>query len=412
MDSLRVWNTFLVALAIRVVVLAALHAHSVAAGHGGFSVWASDDRYYFAAASNGATWLCQGEWARWRQDVPLAYPRWLSLLFAVTGPRLLVGQLANAVLGAATTALVAAWTYRLTFNPHAGRMAGWLVALYPSHVYHSTQLLKDALTTLVGVAAAWAFWSWRRAGRWRHLAVHLVLFGMLMELRLYAGVALELAGAAVFALAAAASRGARRRREVWALGAWLAGTALVSLATGYRIWGADVLFYDVDRIRHDVYGQGEAAIGIRLPAGPRGFADLGAWLVGLGGALEAWLLSLAYALLAPFPWQALRGPEWALGTLDAAFCGVILLAAAAAWLRDLRHRALGEDSVFLATFAVATLAAIAAFSDNVGADVRLRLLPYVLLAVPASRTLAELGSLRLLRGRTMPQAPARREPGA
>lgn len=403
------WNVFLVTLAIRIAVLAVLHVYSLASGQGGFSIWSSDDRYYFAAAAEGAAWLRDGDWIRWQREVVIAYPRWLALIFAVTGPSLLAGQLANAVLGAATAALAAAWTYRLASDARPARVAGWIVALYPSHVYHSVQLLKDALTTLTGVAAAWAFGMWRSSGRWVHLAACLLLFGMLMELRLYAGVALELAGAAVLAFAASAPRASRRWQDLRALAAWLAGTALVSLAVGYRIWGADVLSYELHRIRLELYSRGDAAIGIRLPTVPQGHVAYGAWLGSLVGVVGAWLLSLAHVLLAPFPWQALRGPEWALGALDAAFCGGILFAAAATWLRDLRRRALGEHAVFLAGFAFATLAAIAAFSDNIGANVRLRLLPYVLLAIPAAQTLAQLAPFRRWRGESTLPAPT--DPG-
>ena len=72
-------------------------------------------------------------------------------LYRLTGPRPLVVKLVNALLGAAGVALLA-WLFSLAFSMRAAILSGLLVAVWPSHVFYTSQNLKEAPANLLAYA--------------------------------------------------------------------------------------------------------------------------------------------------------------------------------------------------------------------------------------------------------------------
>jgi tetratricopeptide (TPR) repeat protein len=127
------WIVFGIALAVRLVFLLQLHAHSPTyeTPEGGDSILydrlaqgAADPRAYFHS--------------------PL-YIGWLSTLYAAVGRNLTIVRVAQHVLGAATAALVTLVAWKLTRNRMASLVTGIVVACLARPVFVEGHLLVDAL---------------------------------------------------------------------------------------------------------------------------------------------------------------------------------------------------------------------------------------------------------------------------
>jgi 4-amino-4-deoxy-L-arabinose transferase-like glycosyltransferase len=75
---------------------------------------------------------------------PVGYPFFLSVLYRLFGPSLLVGKIANALLGSilcVLTALIA----KIIFDVRTGTIAGWIMVFYPNNIFYSSLLLSEIL---------------------------------------------------------------------------------------------------------------------------------------------------------------------------------------------------------------------------------------------------------------------------
>ena len=98
---------------------------------------------------------------------PVGYPALLSLAFRILGPSIGVAVGLQVVLGVATCLLLSIVGSRILSQP-AGRLAGLLLALYPTHVFYSSLhlteplfglLLLGAIGCLVGERASRSPWQ-------------------------------------------------------------------------------------------------------------------------------------------------------------------------------------------------------------------------------------------------------------
>lgn len=106
-----------------------------------FSVVIGDGRQYVAWAKEvaGGQWIGTSVF----YQAPL-YPYVLALIFRVAGESLFVVRLVQAVLGAASCVLVA-HAGRRFFDDRSGRVAGWLLAVYPPAIFFDGLLQKSSL---------------------------------------------------------------------------------------------------------------------------------------------------------------------------------------------------------------------------------------------------------------------------
>lgn len=136
------WLCFAVALSLRVAwVLLVPNAQY------------SDSVWYDAAA---ARLVSVGEYgvdgpSAW---FPPGYPLFLALVYKAVGPSQLAGKLANAALGAATSALVC-WLGRTCCDARVGLLAGLLVACWPNLIFHTGILSSDLLAAFWFVVLLW-----------------------------------------------------------------------------------------------------------------------------------------------------------------------------------------------------------------------------------------------------------------
>lgn len=351
----------LIALAVRLVAALAIHAYSLAAGFGGFYPLESghDDGFYFGAA----TLLWQGQDAG---TLPSAYPAVLALLFKFTGgPDLLVGKLLNVFAGALTVYLGVLVVRALCRGRFVGRRrrramnwAGGLLTFYPSLLWYSTQLVKDPLLLLF---AMWALYLTIRFLRRPQLFFALLWLAALVGMfafRAYAALALMMA-LLLYVL---------RFRRIWIAPALLlAAVVPYAMGLGFFAWNFIQPWTDAEKLesfRQGVYSTGGSAAGVQISyANPAAF-------------LATYAYSFATAMFGPFPWQ-ISGAGQAIALLET----VMIWPLIPTWLRGVRRLFRGRAKrrrfeVVLLIFSVVLLAMIALFSDNIGANTRLRLLPW------------------------------------
>lgn len=79
------------------------------------------------------------------------YPLFLSMLYRVCGPAIIIARIINAILGAWTTVLVYKLSVR-TFDESTGRMAGLMCALMPNLIIYCGYHLKEVLMIFLEMA--------------------------------------------------------------------------------------------------------------------------------------------------------------------------------------------------------------------------------------------------------------------
>jgi hypothetical protein len=147
----KILTPLLVGVALRLVVMLVAHAGSVSLrDHGIFYL---DDRTYL----HGATVLAD-EWRAGhfpdpaRYDIlgtyQFGYQIFLAAIFTLGSTSLLLGKLANVLLGGFTVYLVGRLGGRLLGDGATVR-AAWVAALAPSMIWWSAPLLKEALATML-----------------------------------------------------------------------------------------------------------------------------------------------------------------------------------------------------------------------------------------------------------------------
>lgn len=352
---------FSVALTLRIFIGIIIHYYSITVGFDGFYPLGSghDDRYYWEAACS----ILEGNTP---EALPNPYPYVLAVLFFLTGRSLLIGKLLNVIAGslvvyygvliARELAVQSRYTYRDLRHP--ANLAGFFLTFYPSSVFYSTQLLRDSLLLLFGMLAL--YWGIRLVkgsqglGCWIKFAIALLL---LLAFRPYA--ALVLATSFVLYLIL------HRPRPLIVAGLLLVSAFLPQLlGLGWFGWDYIAPLADAERLsafRKEVYSIGGSAAGVQLD-----FSSLPRFL-------GTYALSFLIVMFGPFVWQV-RSASLAIGLVES----LPMLFLLPLWLSGfwkLIRRRLGPAE-FLFLFSLLLIGAIALFSDNIGANTRLRLLPW------------------------------------
>lgn len=373
---------FTVALLVRIAAAIAIHLYSLSHGYGGFYPLDSghDDVRYW----NNAIKILQGSSIK----LPNDYPWLLAGLFYITGPSLIAGKMLNVLFGALSVyfGVVLARELANKFNDpdraaKAARWTGVLLTFYPAGVFYSTQLLKDTAFILLAILAIYLmhrFTVTTSLAKFGCGVLWLLALYCLWGFRFYAAVAL------VFAMAA---YGIMLKRKVF---------VFLSLAIIFLIilWGNGLLGGNyigqhfnniinwIKDLRESTYSIGGSAAGIAIDYNNP------------GGFLLTFFYSLVTLLLGPFPWQLyspvhyvavpeavilwLLSPLWILGLIDVC--------------KGLLRNSLGKESIPV-VFALALAGGMALFSDNVGVNTRLRLLPWTVIIISTSHYLPYLVGL-------------------
>jgi hypothetical protein len=374
---------FVVALGLRLLALLAIHIFSLNRGYGGFYPMASghDDGFYFESAAD----MARG----YTYDVlPNIYPRVLSYIFVVTGPNLLVGKLFNAVAGALCVLvgllLVRDVNSDSKINANqpssvygSAHWAGALLTFYPSHVWYSTQLIKDPILILLGLSGLWLAVRCLQRPHFFEAILWLAVWYWLYLFRSYAALSLA-AALLLFTI---------RFRRAWLIPLGLLA-ALGPMAMGWGVfgWGLIEPWLNAEKLegfRESAYSIGGSAAGISLDySSPVRF-------------IPTYLYSFFTLVFGPFPWQ-LRSGSQAIALVD----GVMIWMLAAVWFKGTVEIWRGDKdsrskSVLPMLFSIILCFAIALFSDNIGSNTRLRMLPWCAFFIYAAPFLQHFFSQRL-----------------
>ncbi len=350
---------FGIALLVRLLIGTAADLYSHLQGFEGFFPLASgaDDRFYWYAVQE----YFNGNFVY----VSNAYPWVLIGLFSITGPNLLFGKLLNILAGALTVSLGVLLAQAVReettgeesslASVRAANWAGFFLTFYPSLLFYSTQLVRDAILTLLGLAGLYVAIRFLRQPHAAYAALWLAVAAVLFLLRFYAGVAL-VASVLLFAM--------RFRRQALFPALILAAAGIVAVQQGF--FGLSIVSYWLDparitAFRTTTYSIGGSAAGIALD-----FSNPVAFVLSYG-------YSFATAMFGPFPWQlsslvqVIAFPE-----------AVALWLLFPVWLGGVVHlvRSRWRDETLLLLFSLVLIGAVALFSDNIGANTRLRLLPW------------------------------------
>lgn len=354
---------FILALGLRLGFLIFFHYLSLYRGMGGFYPLQSDsdDVYYFSEASYMSS-LSFLEILRYPVLAP-GFAKLIAFVFKLFGNSLLIGKVFNAFLGAVTVCLV----YRMakTLNPKNAFLIASLCAFYPAFLFYSTQLLKDMLFCLIFLLAVYLALLVFRSEKSLHVYIFLFLFFMcvtyLYFIRNYAAVLLAFS----FFLSLLILD---FRKFIYSLPFWIAGALVIFVGFPSFVDNVSTVIRDPERIaaiRAVGYSHGGSAYGIRFGK------DMITNLYG-------YFLSFLYLLVGPLPWHVrslthlLALPESFLLMI----LGVpVLLGFGDAILNRKR------ENLFLLLTAFLYLAFVASFSDNAGANTRLRMVGVILVLI-------------------------------
>ncbi|WP_019907471.1 hypothetical protein [Thermoanaerobacter indiensis] len=352
---------FIIAFFVRLLFLIFIHFYSLQTGFGGFYPLesGSDDRYYFEVAQE----ILYGHIP---QTLPNYYPYFLAFVFFFTGPSLFLGQLINVLAGSFTVYFGVLIAKEISSSKLKGKdlrhpvnIAGFFLSFYPASVFYSTQLLKDPLVTMVGIVSLYVLILIFKKFRFLNLIILVFLLLFLSFLRGYTMLALLITTFIYLILF--------RRINIKYVFAGVLLFALIPWIAGHGIFGIKFLSSVLNpenlvSTRETVYSIGGSAAGIKID-----FSSI-------HGFFLTYVYSFITAMLGPLPWQ-IKSFTVAIGLLDAVWVWLLI----PQWIKGIKKllkRREVEIGELVLLFSLVLIGIIALFSDNIGANTRLRMLAW------------------------------------
>ncbi len=289
-----VTSVFLAALTLRLGFGILVHIYDLRPFFGGDAI-----SYDANGASLVDIWLghtLRNDVLRYQND-PSSGAGWLmnyftGAIYMVLGRNIFAAQSVCAVIGAATAPMVFFCSKKVFNNLKVAKISAVAIAVFPSFIIWSSQLLKDGLIIFLLVTAMTMVLQLQTKFSYSALAILVAsLFGIL-SLRFYVFYMVVLAVAGSFLIGTTASTKSIFRRTVILL---LVGVSLTYLGVGRNATIEFNTFGNLNRVqssRSDLAGAAES--------GFNEDADVST----AEGALSAIPVGFAYLMLAPFPWQA------------------------------------------------------------------------------------------------------------
>lgn len=280
----------------------------------------------------------------------------VGAIYAITGSSILIAQSFCAVIGAATAPMVYFCAQSIFNNQRVAKISALAVALFPSFIVWSSQLMKDGLIIFLLVCTMTMVLQLQK--KFSLLAVAVLVFSMfgIMSLRFY-----------IFYMVAVAVAGS------FVVGAGNSGFSIFRRVAAAVVIGLALTYLGVTRntVELEKYASLEAVQRSRqdlATSADSGFAeDLDVSTT--QGAITAIPVGFVYLMFAPFPWQisnirqAITLPEilvwWAL----------IPLIVSGSWY-TIRHRL--REAIPIVIFTVMLTLAYSVFQGNVGTAYRQR----------------------------------------
>ena len=216
----------------------------------------------------------------------------IGAIYLLLGRNILAAQSFCAVIGAATAPMVFFCSKKIYNNMSTAKFAAVGIAIFPSFVIWSAQLLKDGLIIFLLVATMTMVLQLQE--RFSYLAFVLLVVSLLgiLSLRFYIFymVIVAVAGSFVIGLSSS-SRSILRNTIVLAM----VGFALTYLGVGQNASSEYKIFGNLERVqssRSDLARAADSGFGQETDVSTT------------EGAISAMPLGFAYLMFAPFPWQA------------------------------------------------------------------------------------------------------------
>jgi hypothetical protein len=310
---------------------------------------------YISGRTTAADWALQRQWV-------LTGPGWgmsylIMPIYLLFGPNILASQSFCAVFGAATAPMAYFCSLRMFANKRVAKFAAVAIALFPSFVIWSSQLMKDGLIIFLLVLTMTMVLQLQEKFSYAALAILVfALFGIIsLRFYIFYMVAIAVAGSFIVGLSSSIRSIARRTIAMIVIGLALTYLGVLRNAS-------------VDLERYGTLESVQVSRQNLATAAGSGFGE-DIDVSTAEGAISAVPTGFIYLMLAPFPWsvsnfrQAITLPEvlvwWAM----------IPLMAAGLWYA-VRHRLRSTLSVLL--FSMMLTLAYSIFQGNVGTAYRQR----------------------------------------
>lgn len=273
----------------------------------GFLVYALDLREFFGGDANtydrrGALLLeywTEGAVADSREfglATDPAGPGWgmtylVGFLYLIFGKNFLAAQSFVAVIGAATAPLVYLCSHLIFRNARVSRFSAIAIAIFPSFIIWSGQLMKDGLIIFLLVLVMLMVLRLQEKFSYAAVVLLVLSLGGIISLRFYIFYMVAVAVAGSFIIGTTNSAASVFRRTAILI---LTGVALTYIGVLRTATTNLETYGDLERIqisRQDLASSAESGFGEEV--------DVSTPV----GAISAVPLGLVYLLLAPFPWE-------------------------------------------------------------------------------------------------------------
>ena len=289
-----VTTVFLIALALRLAFGLMVHIFELRGFFGGDAV-----TYDTSGASLVAVWLgtnLQSDLLIY-QNLPGSGFAWgmtyfTASIYVILGRNIFAAQSICAVFGAATAPMIFFCAKKIFDNLNVAKTSALAIALFPSFIIWSGQLLKDGLIIFLLVLAMTMVMQLQSKFNYSALAsLIFALFGIL-SLRFYIFYMMVVAVAGSFLVGMSNSNKSLLRRMAVI---FVIGFSLLYLGVGRNASIELTKFANLERIQSS-----RANLSSSADSGFEKDADVST----AEGALSTIPLGLAYLMFAPFPWQA------------------------------------------------------------------------------------------------------------
>ena len=215
----------------------------------------------------------------------------VALIYFLLGKSFYAAQSICAVIGAATAPLVYFCSQKIYQNRNVARFAALMVALFPSFIIWSGQLMKDGLIVFLLVLAVTMVLTLQE--KFSYTGIALLIFSLfgIIALRFYIFymVAMAVAGSFVIGVARGKPSLGKRVAVLVLLGLSLTYLGVLrNASSNFDKWGD---LEAVQRSRQDLAVRAGSGFGEEVDVSTT------------EGAITTIPLGLAYLMLAPFPWQ-------------------------------------------------------------------------------------------------------------
>jgi hypothetical protein len=361
------FNWMIFAFSVRLVACLAIHIYSLEAGFDGFYPLASghDDGLYWKLSSD----ILSGSVPDY---IPNSYAFFLVAIFSITGQDLLIGKILSVIAGSLTIyigVLIARELSSIINLPeqdikYAANFTGFLLALYPSSLWYSTQLVRDSLLVFFAVWNIYLSIVLLKKRKKDILIWWCITLIIVYSLRAYAGVGLVISLVAYLMLVWKT----KIQRKLIVLALLIIPCALVPYFLGQGIFGLEKILpslnaEEIGRQREQAYSTGGSSTGISV-----NYSNPISFIFTFGQSFFS-------AMLGPLPWQ-INSIVTMIALPEAILMWILCFKLWQSWSsKKIKKR--NNEEMFLLVSCLIQVGIFALFSDNIGANTRLRLLPWI-----------------------------------